>query len=145
MTIADFRHGMAKRRQERTLHQFWSRIRWYLKDLERWWRSRKMVSTRADRIIELGSGGRDSRRVCSKALQILLSLKHQRAFPFIAMAPTGSSDQRVTPLLSLVAGGTAGGIEATITYPFEFAKTRVQLRAEKGIQRHTTHSSSSDK
>lgn len=49
------------------------------------------------------------------------------------MAPTGSSDPRVTPLMSLVAGGTAGGIEATITYPFEFAKTRVQLRAERGV------------
>lgn len=35
--------------------------------------------------------------------------------------------------MSLIAGGTAGGIEATMTYPFEFAKTRVQLRAEKGI------------
>ncbi|KAK4935669.1 hypothetical protein LTR10_023322 [Elasticomyces elasticus] len=32
-----------------------------------------------------------------------------------------------TPLVSLIAGGTAGGVEATITYPFEFAKTRVQL------------------
>lgn len=49
------------------------------------------------------------------------------------MAPPTTSDPRVTPLISLIAGGTAGGIEATITYPFEFAKTRVQLRQEKGI------------
>ena len=49
------------------------------------------------------------------------------------MAPTGSSDPRVTPLMSLIAGGAAGGIESFLTYPFEFAKTRVQLRAEKGI------------
>ncbi|ETI26794.1 hypothetical protein G647_10239 [Cladophialophora carrionii CBS 160.54] len=32
-----------------------------------------------------------------------------------------------SPLVSLIAGGAAGGVEATITYPFEFAKTRVQL------------------
>jgi len=36
-------------------------------------------------------------------------------------------------MISLIAGGTAGGIESFLTYPFEFAKTRVQLRAEKGI------------
>ncbi|RMZ85707.1 hypothetical protein DV737_g451, partial [Chaetothyriales sp. CBS 132003] len=33
-----------------------------------------------------------------------------------------------SPLVSLIAGGAAGGVECTITYPFEFAKTRVQLR-----------------
>ncbi|RMZ75397.1 hypothetical protein DV738_g5476, partial [Chaetothyriales sp. CBS 135597] len=37
-----------------------------------------------------------------------------------------------TPLVSLIAGGAAGGVECTITYPFEFAKTRVQLRDEGG-------------
>lgn len=35
--------------------------------------------------------------------------------------------------MSLIAGGAAGGIESFATYPFEFAKTRVQLRAKKGI------------
>ncbi|KIW94942.1 uncharacterized protein Z519_04922 [Cladophialophora bantiana CBS 173.52] len=35
-----------------------------------------------------------------------------------------------SPLVSLIAGGTAGGVEATITYPFEFAKTRVQLHEQ---------------
>ncbi|EOD43850.1 putative tricarboxylate transport mitochondrial precursor protein [Neofusicoccum parvum UCRNP2] len=38
-----------------------------------------------------------------------------------------------TPLpahVSLLAGGTAGAIEAFLTYPFEFAKTRVQLRSD---------------
>lgn len=49
------------------------------------------------------------------------------------MAPTGESKPGVTPIISLIAGGTAGGIEATMTYPFEFAKTRVQLRAEAGV------------
>ncbi|KAI9926069.1 hypothetical protein MW887_004530 [Aspergillus wentii] len=29
--------------------------------------------------------------------------------------------------VSLVSGGVAGGVEATVTYPFEFSKTRVQL------------------
>ncbi|KAL1619354.1 hypothetical protein SLS54_006631 [Diplodia seriata] len=32
--------------------------------------------------------------------------------------------------VSLLAGGAAGAIEAALTYPFEFAKTRVQLRNE---------------
>ncbi|KAL8779504.1 MAG: hypothetical protein Q9213_006916 [Squamulea squamosa] len=36
------------------------------------------------------------------------------------------------PLVSLLAGGVAGGVEAIATYPFEFAKTRVQLRNESG-------------
>lgn len=49
------------------------------------------------------------------------------------MAPTNDNKPGLTPLISLIAGGTAGGIEATLTYPFEFAKTRVQLRSEAGI------------
>ncbi|KIM95828.1 hypothetical protein OIDMADRAFT_45119 [Oidiodendron maius Zn] len=36
--------------------------------------------------------------------------------------------QYVSPAVSLIAGGIAGGVEATCTYPFEFAKTRLQLR-----------------
>lgn len=40
------------------------------------------------------------------------------------------SDKKIPPILSLIAGGTAGGTEAFITYPFEFAKTRVQLRSQ---------------
>ena len=39
-------------------------------------------------------------------------------------------DDSTPPIVSLLAGGTAGGIEATITYPFEYAKTRVQLKGE---------------
>lgn len=35
-----------------------------------------------------------------------------------------------SPLVSLIAGGTAGGVECAVTYPFEFAKTRVQLRED---------------
>ncbi|KAI4129145.1 MAG: hypothetical protein LQ338_002380 [Usnochroma carphineum] len=34
------------------------------------------------------------------------------------------------PLVSFLAGGVAGGVEAVLTYPFEFAKTRVQLRTQ---------------
>ncbi|KAL9532000.1 Mitochondrial citrate transporter B [Sphaerulina musiva] len=38
-----------------------------------------------------------------------------------------------TPMIvSLLAGGIAGAIEGAATYPFEFAKTRVQLREKKG-------------
>ena len=36
--------------------------------------------------------------------------------------------------VSLIAGGAAGGIEAAATYPFEFAKTRVQLGIDAGAQ-----------
>ncbi|KAI0151051.1 mitochondrial carrier domain-containing protein [Pestalotiopsis sp. NC0098] len=34
---------------------------------------------------------------------------------------------QLSPLISLVSGGVAGAVEASITYPFEFAKTRAQL------------------
>ncbi|KAK9236139.1 mitochondrial carrier domain-containing protein [Lipomyces kononenkoae] len=40
---------------------------------------------------------------------------------------TDNSSQRPAPWKSLVAGGVAGGVEAAVTYPFEFAKTRLQL------------------
>ncbi|KAF2478528.1 mitochondrial carrier domain-containing protein [Neohortaea acidophila] len=43
-----------------------------------------------------------------------------------------SHDPRTPPLVSLLAGGAAGAIEGFSTYPFEFAKTRVQLREKKG-------------
>lgn len=42
-------------------------------------------------------------------------------------------DQQTGPWASLIAGGTAGAVEAFSTYPFEFAKTRVQLRQEIGV------------
>ncbi|RDW60315.1 hypothetical protein BP5796_11921 [Coleophoma crateriformis] len=49
------------------------------------------------------------------------------------MTPTnGKGDALVPPLVSIFSGGIAGGVEAAVTYPFEFAKTRVQLRQEKG-------------
>ncbi|MCJ1413573.1 hypothetical protein MMC19_007694 [Ptychographa xylographoides] len=43
----------------------------------------------------------------------------------ISSSPSSSS---TAPLVSIISGGVAGGIEAGATYPFEFAKTRVQLR-----------------
>ncbi|KAI9709451.1 MAG: hypothetical protein M1820_003211 [Bogoriella megaspora] len=43
-----------------------------------------------------------------------------------------ASSKTTPPIVSLVAGGVAGGIEAAATYPFEFAKTRAQLRQEHG-------------
>ncbi|KAJ6124322.1 Mitochondrial carrier protein [Penicillium samsonianum] len=36
--------------------------------------------------------------------------------------------------VSLVAGGIAGGVEAAITYPFEYSKTRVQLLNDSAIR-----------
>jgi solute carrier family 25 citrate transporter 1 len=39
-------------------------------------------------------------------------------------------DDSIPPVISLIAGGTAGGIESFLTYPFEYAKTRVQLKGE---------------
>lgn len=38
-----------------------------------------------------------------------------------------SNEKKVDPVKSFIAGGTAGAIEGVITYPFEFAKTRLQL------------------
>lgn len=48
------------------------------------------------------------------------------------MSPKKSpvDDSKNPPLVSLFSGGIAGGVEASVTYPFEFAKTRVQLRNE---------------
>ncbi|OQO13357.1 hypothetical protein B0A48_01585 [Cryoendolithus antarcticus] len=42
-------------------------------------------------------------------------------------------EEKTPAIVSLLAGGIAGAIEAASTYPFEFAKTRVQLREQKGI------------
>ncbi|KFA65885.1 hypothetical protein S40285_09205 [Stachybotrys chlorohalonatus IBT 40285] len=42
-----------------------------------------------------------------------------------------TTKQNISPSLSLFSGAVAGAVEATITYPFEFAKTRAQLQAEK--------------
>ncbi|TKA73835.1 hypothetical protein B0A55_07623 [Friedmanniomyces simplex] len=44
-----------------------------------------------------------------------------------------SHEANTPAIVSLSAGGIAGAIEAFATYPFEFAKTRVQLRQQKGV------------
>ncbi|KAL8734646.1 MAG: hypothetical protein Q9166_001302 [cf. Caloplaca sp. 2 TL-2023] len=44
-----------------------------------------------------------------------------------------AQDGSTPALVSFVAGGVAGGVEAMATYPFEFAKTRVQLRNQGGV------------
>ncbi|KAK3711116.1 hypothetical protein LTR37_009903 [Vermiconidia calcicola] len=44
-----------------------------------------------------------------------------------------SHDPATPWIVSLAAGGFAGAVEAFATYPFEFAKTRVQLREQKGV------------
>lgn len=53
------------------------------------------------------------------------------------MSPkSGAADDfKTPPVVSLVSGGIAGGVEAAVTYPFEFAKTRVQLRNEGNASR----------
>lgn len=45
-----------------------------------------------------------------------------------------SKQTNIHPLVSLFAGSVAGGVEATVTYPFEYAKTRAQLRSAPGAQ-----------
>ncbi|KAI2641711.1 tricarboxylate transport protein, mitochondrial precursor [Hypomontagnella submonticulosa] len=45
-----------------------------------------------------------------------------------------NADSKASPALSLVAGGIAGGVESACTYPFEFAKTRVQLYGHEGVR-----------
>ena len=46
----------------------------------------------------------------------------------------GIHDKSTPPIVSIISGGIAGGIEGAVTYPFEFAKTRVQLQNEKGYR-----------
>lgn len=43
-----------------------------------------------------------------------------------------TQDPKTPPIVSFLSGGVAGAVEAAATYPFEFAKTRVQLRNETG-------------
>ncbi|CAK7231491.1 hypothetical protein SCUCBS95973_007936 [Sporothrix curviconia] len=43
-----------------------------------------------------------------------------------------TTKKKIPPIVSLLAGGVAGGVEAASTYPFEFAKTRLQLRQDVG-------------
>ncbi|KAH8590540.1 mitochondrial carrier domain-containing protein [Bisporella sp. PMI_857] len=54
--------------------------------------------------------------------------------PMVAGTETPSKvvrgNQQISPFLSLAAGGIAGGVEATITYPTEYLKTRSQLRSD---------------
>ncbi|CAJ0550100.1 Ff.00g100300.m01.CDS01 [Fusarium sp. VM40] len=49
----------------------------------------------------------------------------------LAPQATPAQKKKLTPGISLAAGAVAGGIEATITYPFEFAKTVAQLSARQ--------------
>ncbi|KGO37086.1 Mitochondrial carrier protein [Penicillium expansum] len=53
-----------------------------------------------------------------------------------AKSESGTQKPRLhTPQwVSLVAGGVAGGVEAAITYPFEYSKTRVQLLNDSAIR-----------
>ena len=46
----------------------------------------------------------------------------------------GARDANTPPIVSLIIGGLAGSIEAGVTYPSEFVKTRVQLYSELGIK-----------
>ncbi|KAH9901888.1 mitochondrial carrier domain-containing protein [Xylariomycetidae sp. FL2044] len=46
----------------------------------------------------------------------------------------GKGKEKLPPTISLLAGGIAGGVEAACTYPFEFAKTRVQLYGHEGVR-----------
>lgn len=48
----------------------------------------------------------------------------------LSSKPMTTKQSRAAPsaIVSLVAGAVAGGVEATATYPFEFAKTRAQLQ-----------------
>jgi solute carrier family 25 citrate transporter 1 len=52
--------------------------------------------------------------------------------------PSSAKQKRASPtaIVSLFSGAVAGGVEATATYPFEFAKTRAQLQAGTGGSRN---------
>ncbi|OOF96867.1 hypothetical protein ASPCADRAFT_515063 [Aspergillus carbonarius ITEM 5010] len=60
----------------------------------------------------------------------------------LATAPderTHKHTPRISPAVSLLAGGMAGGVEAATTYPFEFAKTRLQLGGNTGSTKNPFH------
>ena len=46
--------------------------------------------------------------------------------------PTPTKKEKPSPLRSIIAGSTAGAVEIAITYPAEFAKTRIQLNQRLG-------------
>ncbi|KAI1180796.1 mitochondrial carrier [Nemania sp. FL0916] len=50
------------------------------------------------------------------------------------MVGADAGGTKASPLVTLLAGGIAGGVEAACTYPFEFAKTRVQLYGHEGVR-----------
>ncbi|KAF4990576.1 hypothetical protein FGRMN_8391 [Fusarium graminum] len=54
-----------------------------------------------------------------------------KPLPKMATQTAPAQKEKITPGISLAAGAVAGGIEATITYPFEFAKTVAQLSARQ--------------
>jgi solute carrier family 25 (mitochondrial citrate transporter), member 1 len=63
-------------------------------------------------------------------------LPHSLHHSLPANMVSASTDARKSPLVSLIAGGLAGGVECTVTYPFEYAKTRVQLKDNGVISRN---------
>ncbi|KAG4443079.1 hypothetical protein IFR05_001405 [Cadophora sp. M221] len=56
--------------------------------------------------------------------------------PTISLADEPSKKKKLStsPIVSLLAGGIAGGVEATVTYPTEYLKTRSQLRSDHAPQ-----------
>ncbi|KAI0967523.1 mitochondrial carrier [Xylaria arbuscula] len=50
------------------------------------------------------------------------------------MVAADAEGNKASLLVTLLAGGIAGGIEAACTYPLEFAKTRVQLYGHEGVK-----------
>lgn len=48
-----------------------------------------------------------------------------------------TNHESTPPLVSLISGGVAGGVESFLTYPFEFAKTRAQLGRLPGSIQNT--------
>ncbi|PQE16487.1 tricarboxylate transport protein [Rutstroemia sp. NJR-2017a BBW] len=49
---------------------------------------------------------------------------------------SGHGNAATPPIVSLLSGGIAGGVEGAVTYPFEFAKTRVQLHNKVKLPRN---------
>ncbi|UKZ48228.1 hypothetical protein TrVGV298_002464 [Trichoderma virens] len=63
----------------------------------------------------------------------LVSSSREVAVLVVAAEPAAKKAQN-SPAISLIAGGSAGAVEAAATYPFEYAKTRIQLeRKARGV------------
>ncbi|RDL42380.1 Mitochondrial carrier [Venustampulla echinocandica] len=82
------------------------------------------------RTLSQRDGERNCQQVSLTAIQA--HIKNTIPEPYFIMSDKDKQKPPIPPSVSLISGGIAGGVEAVTTYPFEFAKTRAQLRNVPG-------------